>query len=265
MKNKESRIKMMNNIFDKSYIMLRASDIAHSGVFQVFLFALVAIGMVSCKDDGFYYQDEARVRLVGPEIYAAGTDSLTFSFVTYPADTTSKVMNVEVAVMGPVSDHARTANIIVASSLTTATNDLYEVPSTVVIPANAASAYLPVTLKRGNVLQTKAVRLRIEVAKSDDFGIGVDGQNHLTLIWTDVLSKPNNWSDLEEFFGSYSNVKYRFMLANAGGITGFNIDTMTWAALQSYKIKFQNALDEYNAAHPGNPLKDENGVLVTFS
>jgi hypothetical protein len=39
---------------------------------------------------------------------------------------------------------------------------------------------------------------------------------------------------------------------------------MSWAKLNSYKIRFINALDEYNAAHPGAPLTDENGVLVTF-
>jgi len=39
---------------------------------------------------------------------------------------------------------------------------------------------------------------------------------------------------------------------------------MSWAMLMSYKIKFQNAVRTYNAAHPGNALTDENGNLVTF-
>ena len=34
--------------------------------------------------------------------------------------------------------------------------------------------------------------------------------------------------------------------------------------LMNLRIKFQNALQDYNNAHPGNPLKDENGVLVEF-
>jgi hypothetical protein len=32
----------------------------------------------------------------------------------------------------------------------------------------------------------------------------------------------------------------------------------------NYKIVLQNALNEYNAANPGNPLRDENGQFVTF-
>jgi hypothetical protein len=39
---------------------------------------------------------------------------------------------------------------------------------------------------------------------------------------------------------------------------------MSWAMLNSYRILFQNALNAYNAAHPGNPLTDENNQLVTF-
>ncbi len=35
------------------------------------------------------------------------------------------------------------------------------------------------------------------------------------------------------------------MLEHIDGATEFNTDTMTWALLQSYKIKFQNALDAY--------------------
>ena len=37
-----------------------------------------------------------------------------------------------------------------------------------------------------------------------------------------------------------------------------------WGELMNLRIKFQNALQDYNNAHPGNPLKDENGVLVEF-
>lgn len=230
----------------------------------IILAGMAMLGLASCSDEDFLYQDQARVRLVGPNIYTAGTDSLTFSFVTYPSDTTTKVMDVQVYVMGPVADRDRTANITVDATLTTATSDLYECPSTVTVPAGKAYGILPVTLKRSSAIENKDVRLYIKVAESADFGVGVNEENHLTLIWNDKISKPNNWDDLEEFFGSYSDTKYRFMLNNAAGITGFDADTMSWAELQSYKIKFVNALNDYNDAHPGNPLTDENGVLVSF-
>jgi hypothetical protein len=92
----------------------------------------------------------------------------------------------------------------------------------------------------------------------------VNEENHIVFIWSDVLSRPTNWSELEPFFGTYSNVKYRFMLENAGGVSEFSTDTMSWAQLNSFRIRFQNALNDYNAAHPGHPLTDENGNLVSF-
>ena len=50
--------------------------------------ALALIICVACStDENFYYQDTPRVRLVGPETWAVGTDSILFSFVTYPQET----------------------------------------------------------------------------------------------------------------------------------------------------------------------------------
>ena len=73
--------------------------------------AVLAMTMVACSNyQDFYYRDTPRVRLVGPEAWTVGSDSLTFSFVTYPADTTEKVMMVEAVIMGAAQDHDRTAN-----------------------------------------------------------------------------------------------------------------------------------------------------------
>ncbi|MGM9698211.1 MAG: DUF4843 domain-containing protein [Prevotella sp.] len=233
---------------------------------NIFIALATLLAMASCSsDEDFFYRDEARIRLVGPEIWTAGSDSLTFSFVTTTAGTSEMAMDVEAQIMGTVADHDRTANIAVVSDKTTATADLYQLPTTVTIAAGQSKATFQVILKRADVLATKSVRLRIAVQPSADFQNGVNEEDHLTFIWNDLISKPKNWAQLEEFFGEYSDTKYRFMLENAGGLTEFDTDTLTWAQLQSYKIMFQNALNDYNAAHPGNPLTDENGNLVSFN
>ena len=54
------------------------------------------------------------------------------------------------------------------------------------------------------------------------------------------------------------------MLEHLGDEGELNTVTMSWAKLNSLRIRFQNALNEYNAAHPGSPLTDEFGNLVTF-
>lgn len=215
-------------------------------------------------DEDFYYNDHARVRLVGPEIWTVGTDSLTFSFVSVPSETTEQTLLVDARIMGTAANRDRTARLAVDATRTTAPQALYAVPAEVLIPADSTHARFPVVIRRDASLRSATVRLRIEVAASDDFLPGVNEENHLTFIWSDKLTMPANWPDLEEFFGAYSDTKYRFMLENSTPGTTFSIDTMSWAMLMSYKIKFQNAVRTYNAAHPGNALSDENGNLVTF-
>lgn len=227
--------------------------------------AAMTLTLMGCStDEDFFYQDEPRVRLVGEEIWAVGTDSVTFSFVAYGMEVTEKTINVDAQVMGNVADHDRTVAIEVDPQRTTASAAQYSAPTSVVIPAGQSKGTFPVVLRRDASLQSKAVTLYLKVVANSDFKPGVNEENHIRLIWNDILSRPNNWSDLEPFFGAYSNVKYRFMLTNSGGVGEFSTETMSWAQLMSYKIRFQNALNDYNAAHPGNPLTDENGNLVTF-
>ncbi len=229
------------------------------------LFISVALALASCStDENFYYQDEPRVRLVGEHTWAVGTDSISFSFVAYPATVTEQTFNVDAQIMGNAADRDRTASISVDTQKTTADSRLYTLPQTVTIPAGQTKGTFQVTVRRDASLQQKAVRLYIKVDDSADFKKGVNEENHLTVIWNDILSKPKNWAELEEFFGAYSNVKYRFMLNNMVGIGELSTETMSWARLNSLRIAFQNALNAYNAEHPGNPLTDENGQLVTF-
>ena len=251
---------MITNIFN--HIRIKAKTMGACSC----LLLITACFLAACSstDEDFFYQDEPRVRLVGDYVWAAGTDSITFSFVAYPSDVTEMEMSVDAQIMGEVADHNRVVNLSVDDSKTTATASMYTFPSTVTIPAGEAKATFPVVLKRDASLTSKKVRLYIKVDDSSDFKTGVNEENHITLIWSDVLSKPNNWSDLEPFFGTYSDTKYRFMLTNSDGAGEFSTETMSWALLNSYRIRFQNALNEYNAAHPGNPLTDENGQLITF-
>ena len=226
---------------------------------------LLCVFCTACSsDEDFFYQDEPRVRLVGDKIWAVGTDSVTFSFVAYPADFTQMTIDVDAEIMGETADRDRTVNLVVDNALTTASASQYTVPTTVTVPAGQARGTFPVVIKRDASLEKKAVRLYLKVGESVDFKPGVNEENHIVFIWSDVLSRPTNWSELEPFFGTYSNVKYRFMLENAGGVSEFSTDTMSWAQLNSFRIRFQNALNDYNAAHPGHPLTDENGNLVSF-
>lgn len=224
---------------------------------------LVVIGMfAACENDKFYYQDEARVRIEGPYEWAVGTDSLNFSFAVYPSSVQEQEMKMILYVMGEAASTDRTAKLEVDASRTTASAAQYILPETVTVPAGKLEVPFIITLKRSEDLTSQTVSLYLRVAESNDFKIGVVEQNHFCLKWNDVLGKPKNWdTELTEFFGEYSYVKYRFIIDTIGfGEFG---NGMTWSELMNYQILMKTALDEYNAS-PAGPLKDENGQLVEF-
>lgn len=225
--------------------------------------SLSLILLTGCENDGFYYQDEARVRLEAPYIWALDTDSLEFSFVTTPASVSEFELPITIYLMGKVVDYDRTIALTVDESRTTAENKHYAFPDQVVLPSNSNKVTFPLTLKRTVDLQEDGVRLFLKIIESSDFKTGVVEKDHLLVKWNDILSRPSNWESLSEFFGTFSLVKYRFML-NTTGVTGFDTDKMSWAQLTNYKIILITALNEYNAANPNNPLKDEYGAYVTF-
>ena len=232
----------------------------------ILMAAMAAAGLSSCENDGFYYQDEPRVRLVGDKNWTLGTDSLELSFTAYAGD--EATIAVDACIMGNVADHDRTVNIEVDGEKTTASADLYSMPQTVIVPAGQNKGTFNIVLRNAEKLQNGGVQLYIKVATSADFAVGVNEENHLLLKWNDIITRPLYWADIEEHFGAYSEVKYRFMLdcliekgysVNLDPSTGLN-----WADLHNFNIMFANMLKAYNDAHPGAPLTDENGAIVTF-
>ena len=228
------------------------------------ILTLAAIGMfTACENDKFYYQDEARVRIEGPYEWAVGTDSLNFSFATYPNSVQEQEMQMTLYVMGEAAATDRTAKLEVDASRTTASADQYVFPETVTIPKGKLEVPFIVTLKRDEYLTSQTVSLYFKVVENNDFKIGVTEQNHFCMKWNDILGKPKNWdTELKEFFGEYSLVKYRFII-DVIGFGEFGGD-MSWSELKNYQIMMTSALSDYNAANPGAPLTDENGQLVEF-
>ena len=171
-------------------------------------------------------------------------------------------MQMTLYVMGEAASTDRTAKLEVDASKTTAAASQYILPETVTVPAGKLVVPFVVTLMRSEELTSQTVSLAFKVVESNDFKVGVNEQNHFNMKWNDILGKPKNWdTELKEFFGEYSFVKYRFIIDTVGfGEFG---NGMTWSELKNYQIVMKTALDEYNAT-PAGPLKDENGQLVEF-
>lgn len=235
------------------------------GIVLTLFLGIMSLG--SCQNDDFLYRDVARVRMVAEYRMAVGTDSVSFSFASEPSVVKEKAVNVALVVMGLVSDYERKVNLEVVPELTTALlSTHYDYPESVVIPANADSVNFQIVIKRTEDLMNKSVSLVVKVAESADFQVGAQEWSRLKVKWSDMIEKPSNWDKLEEFFGDYSEVKFRFILENTGVavFTYGETNGMNWSQMYNYKTMVQAALVKYNDEHPGKPLVDEKDQAVTF-
>ena len=123
--------------------------------------------------------------------------------------------------------------------------------------------------------------INFRVKPTDDFDLGTENHQQFTVVLKNYLAKPDNWDaanfpriPLSKYFGTYSRVKYQFMIQILG-LIDFEINYNTQTAYDEelnvvssvYAIHLQQlmqrALAEYNATHD-TPLTDEYGNPVMF-
>lgn len=128
---------------------------------------------------------------------------------------------------------------------------------------------------------TENGRIHFRMVSNDDFSIGTEDHQSFTVVLKNYLAKPDNWDTanfprvpLSRFFGTYSRVKYQFMIEHLQLIDfEINYNTQTSYDEEANVISYsyatylqqvmQRALNEYNETHD-TPLTDEYGNPVTF-
>ncbi len=124
-------------------------------------------------------------------------------------------------------------------------------------------------------------KVNFRVVEEGNFAIGTENHQQFTVILKNYLAKPDNWDNanyprvpLANYFGSYSRVKYQFMIEILGLVdfeinyntsTSYNEETNMVSAVYAVYLKqvMQKALIDYNETHD-TPLTDEFGLPVTF-
>jgi len=216
--------------------------------------------LASCqKAEIKLYQDD-------PGVYFT-TPTYEYSF-TENVNATSKTIYLPVKLSGMLADQVRTFSIeAIADSVTTAQNDWYEIKPGEVL-ANSIDGRIPVVLKRNTTVDTSVVKLLVKITGSTE--LDPLFTKTLTVSWTGKIIQPVNWKWLKYYFGTpFSTGWYTFMLENAG-VPSFPYDgtlsktdpiTWWWSAGQvtAYALKVKEALIKYNAAHPGNELRHNDG------
>jgi hypothetical protein len=224
-----------------------------------------------------YYED--------PIIQASKLESKhvesNYSFITSGEEVVEDTCWFEVGVMGNLSDIDRPVKV---QQVMTGENDAQAgvhyldfnsaaYQSICYIPAHQNVARIPVVIYRDASLTKETVTLRFAIAENDYFKPGTKGFTERVLYFTDMLSKPGNWSTnyLDYIFGDYGPVKHRLMIEWTGKAWDEDyIDELSsgddayFYYLQEF---FAEKLEEANAERLAEGLdvyQEEDGTIVSF-
>lgn len=214
---------------------------------------LVATG---CKQDDYmeYPADLASVCFVYP---SWGNDSVVYSFALHP-NVSSDVVKIPVKLIGYASNADREISIEPVAESSTARLGTDYVIERAVIAGGAYDDSISIRVNKTATLDNGDLVATFRLAENAFFAEAPVNYAQFRLILTNQLSEPTEWP-----FGDYSVIKHRFVIQTIGIATGYE----TWSASDviRYRRILTEALYEYNKAHPDNPLKDENGLLISFA
>lgn len=231
--------------------------------------ALAACAVASCsKEDIQPWQGDDFARIEGPAVWTLGTDSMEYSFASSPSSVQTFDVEAQIVLQGKRADKDRTVYLNVDKEATTADASFYTMPESVVIPAGEGVGKFTITLKRDSLLTKKKYNLQISIDDSrSDIKTGVKAYSKFSVKFSDILACPQNWNDLNEFFGaSYSDTKYKFIIDTLGfgEFSYLQPGGMSWGEMWNYHLILVDALNQYAANHHGAALVDEFGRNVSF-
>ena len=187
-------------------------------------------------------------------------DSTEYSFATSPTTVTVDSVIMRFRIIGTASDKDRTINLVPRAISTAKAGYHYKIGKAVV-KANEFSALVPVYVYRKPGLKDSTVLAIFDIQDNADLKAGYQKQRRFKLTISDVLTKPAIWDNAWfPYFGSYSEVKFRFLLSVTGRTNWTSFPFPGDSRFLSQRAR--NALLEYNQQY--GPLIDENGDEVFF-
>lgn len=137
------------------------------------------------------------------------------------------------------------------------------------IPANATKYLFPVICINRPELKEKSVRLVLELDNNQYFDINMNKMARFVINFSDKIEQPTSWGNNDganwhDYFGKWSEVKMLFIMENLGFYDFDEEDKAPQMPREYYARKMYRLLREYNAAHPGDPMRDENEDLIEF-
>ncbi|MGV3764608.1 MAG: DUF4843 domain-containing protein [Chitinophagaceae bacterium] len=244
-------------------------------IYSTILFLAIAM-LSSCEKSISGYENDARVYFFerGTDLNQTRITTKSFSFLRLPLEVTKDTFLIKVKIMGETVGYDRVVLGKTVSEGTTAQEGVHYDFIDGIVPADSIIGYLPVVLYRTADIATQSVQLNLTIAETKDFKPGVASDINFNLQWSDNVVKPANWDafiGLRTYFGTYSDVKWRFIIA-VTGIDNFPLQQsgrvppapgeFTGAAMMDIALQLKAALTAYNQANDPD-LTDEFGP-VTF-
>jgi hypothetical protein len=237
---------------------------------------LVVTGFhTACKKSELTKFYEADNVYIYKDAFNTSRDSILFSFAIKPASLTTDTVKVPLRIMGTAQNRDRQVQVKVLTDSSTAKQDQDFVILPAIIKADSYTGDIPILVKRTAAMKTAELRLMIEIAESADFKPGVPnslpqspragGSTKLLIKLNDYFTKPTNWDNfLVFYFGSYSQVKYGFVITTTGRseFLTSGTDPVSSPQMIYFKVLCRSELADYKAAH--GPLIDEFGLEVSF-
>lgn len=251
----------------------------HTYLYLIILAFLVIFH--SCKKDQYYIFDDIPRAQFGPSIsksilneYADSLKSETFYYE--PASLLVDTIFFDIYTLGEVQKKDR--NYTLKQVLVPGANNAvagkhykgFDDPSIsplYVIKSDSVHARVPIIVLRDTELKTKTFTLKFELVANENFDLGEPTKISRKLLITDRLSQPNAWtaSYSQYYLGAYSVRKHEFMIETTEKkwdqefLANMPLDQMNY-----FKSVLGMALIDYNKNHPNEPLRADNGELITF-
>lgn len=219
------------------------------------LLVLMTAVLSSCEKDGYvkYETDYASLRFEYP---AAGNDSIVYSFALHP-DEEEGIVKIPFKLIGMAASQNRTVGIEIIKDKTTAQEgEDFEIVSNE-LPADSIVGSLQVKVKKTAKLDNGSLYIALRLCSNENFATAPINGDTYRIVMNNLLVEPTGWP-----FGEYSRIKHQFVIK----VTGIATDYDKWSTSDRirYTSQLNQALYEYNKEHQGNPLRDENGLPVTF-
>ena len=229
--------------------------------------AIAVSSLFGCKknEQDARFKDVDRINIEGLPEELAVADSVNFSFAPYPSTTTSENLTLVAKIGGAVTATDREFKLEVDAAKTTADPSEYALPASLIVKAGTAVSTVPITLKRSARIANRSVKLTLKAVANSNFQLGQ--KSSFTFIWTDDVVRPATWGNGFQFYlGNYSKVKHRLILSSTEykdlNLLDASKDYAIYDVIMYIASATLAAKNDYNAAHPGAPLKNEFGDVI---